>query len=447
MRGGARNIRGLWKKSDFFRFYTARKKCVRQTRKKTVNCLPSRQINAIMIFGIAELRIKDFAPMKKNEPDIDESIAVAAEANAPAPRKKFVFKSPTKRQIKHLAAYSAFILLGNAIAAAATAFFVVPNGFVMGGTTGIGILVRNLLESNGTTGDITDWAVNLTVYIANIALFIVGAVFMGKKYAAATLAGSLLYPAFMSAYVPLNKLYVNSTGHPMGVGGEFGSPMLALVFGSILFGLGLGIVVRVGASTGGTDIPPMIMHKYFNLPVSATMIVLDCSIVALQLIAPQVDLNIALCGILITVFSSMMVEKVSLVGMRKTQVKIISKKYKEIREMILTEMNRGVTLLYGKSGFLQEKCFVIMTVVSNREVVKLKNEVWSIDPSAFLTISVISEVRGNGFTTDEKIALPKQQMHELEDVTEQFEKANTPEEAEKSILSTDTPSALDAKKD
>lgn len=123
-----------------------------------------------------------------------------------------------------------------------------------------------------------------------------------------------------------------------------------------------------------------------------------------------------------------MVDVVSPIGLRRAQVKIISKKHKEIREMILTKMNRGVTMLYGKSGFLQQKCFVIMTVVSNRDVVKLKNEIWKIDPTAFITISVISEVRGNGFSS-EQIALPKQQMMEdLEDVTEQYSSSAPPDE-------------------
>ena len=330
------------------------------------------------------------------------------------------FKRPTKLQLKKFTKQAVSILLGNAIAASATAFFIVPNGLVMGGTSGVGILVRNLLVGAGQTGAIVDWAVNLTVYIANIILFIIGAIFMGKKYAAATFAGTLLYPTFMAIYNPLNQLYVDAHGGvPMGGS----NPLLAVIAGSLIFGLGLGIVVRVGASTGGTDIPPMIIHKYFNVPVGVSMMILDCSIVALQLVA--VDIDTALYGIIITVLSSVIVEQVSPIGLRRTQVKIISKKYKEIRQMILTKMNRGVTMLYGKSGFLQERCFVLMTVVANRDVVRLKNEVWKIDPSAFLTISVISEVRGNGYTNEETVYLPKHQMKEdieddLIDVTEKF---------------------------
>ncbi len=335
---------------------------------------------------------------------------------------KLSFQKPTKNQIKRFVIHALYIVLGNAIAAAATAFLIVPNKLVMGGTSGMGIFIRNLMEQNGVPSSVTEWVVQLTVYAANIVLFIIGAIFMGKKYAAATLAGTLLYPTFMTIYKPLNDLYVNTFG--VAIGGS--NLLLASVIGALVFGLGIGIVVRVGASTGGTDIPPMILHKYFNLPVSVTMMCLDCTIVLLQLIAKGVTIDIVFYGFIITILASVVIEVVSPIGMRKAQVKIISKKYKEIREMILTKMNRGVTMLYGKSGFLQQKCFVIMTVVSNRDVVKLKNEIWKIDPSAFITISVISEVRGNGFSS-EQIPLPKQQMMEdLEDVTEQFSSAAQP---------------------
>lgn len=328
------------------------------------------------------------------------------------------FKKPTKNQTKRFIIHALLIILGNAITAGAAAFFIIPNNFVMGGATGIGIFVRNLFERGGKTVDLypwVDWVINIVVYGVNIVLFAIGALFMGKKFATGTLAGTLLYPTFMTAFKPLNDLYVKAVGMPMGGSDQ----ILAAFFGGVIFGLGIGIVVHVGASTGGTDIPPMIMHKYFNLPVSVTLIGLDCTIIAIQLVC--VDLDTALIGIFITIVSSVVIEVVSPIGTRRSQVKVISKKYKEIRQMILTKMNRGVTMLYGRTGFLQENCYVILTVVSNREVVKLKNEIWKIDPAAFLTISVIGEVRGNGFSTAEKIALPKHQMTEdLIDVTEEF---------------------------
>ncbi len=319
-----------------------------------------------------------------------------------------------KRQILKFLNYICIVVAGNAIAAAASAFFIIPNDFVMGGTTGIGIFVGNLLTNAGKNAD---WAVTLTVYIANILLFILGAVLLGKKFAAATLAGTLLYPSFLSLW----KLVNDKLNNPLqmrpvdGVSSTgINEPLLAIIFGAILFGLGIGIVVRVGASTGGTDIPPMILNKYFNLPVSAGMWILDIFIVVLQFVAVPSAAEI-LYGILMVLLSSIIVDKVALIGTRRAQVKILSKKYEEIRKMILNDLNRGVTMLDGKTGFLREDCYMLLTIVSFRDVVKLRNAVRKIDPDAFFMVSTISEVRGRGFSSD-RVALPKDKQSGLDNM-------------------------------
>lgn len=315
---------------------------------------------------------------------------------------KIRLKKPTKKQVLWFIRYALIVVIGNALTAAASAFFIVPNGFTMGGTTGVGIFVTRLLANAGKSN--LEWVVSLTVYIANIALFIVGSIFLGKKFAIATLAGTLLYPSFLSAFTAINKLYLTAHANiPI----AHDDPLLAAVCGALLFGAGIGITVRVGASTGGTDIPPLILHKYFNIPVSVSLWVLDIAIVLIQFFA-KASVDMILYGVIITLLSSVVIDKVSPIGLRRAQVKVISKKYREIREMILNKLNRGVTMLYGKTGFLQEKCYVVLTVISNRDVVKLKNEVQAIDPDAFLMVSVISEVRGRGFSMD-RIVLPREE--------------------------------------
>lgn len=309
-------------------------------------------------------------------------------------------KKPSKAQVRRFLLYCLYIVVGNAVAAAAYAFFIGPNELVMGGTTGVGIFLRNVLAGK-LADEWLEWIVNLTVYALNIVLFVIGAVLLGKKFAAATLAGTLLYPTFMSIYTPLNDLYIAKHGAAMAAG----DPLLATVFGSLLFGAGLGIVIRVGASTGGTDIPPLILHHYFGIPVAASMWVLDVAIVLLQLFV--VSLETVLLGVLICLLSSAIIDLITPIGFKKIQVKIVSKQYRAIREMILNDLNRGVTVLFGQTGYLKEKCRVLLTIVSNRELVKLKNEVQRIDSEAFMTISVVSEVRGRGFTS-EGIRLPRE---------------------------------------
>ena len=327
---------------------------------------------------------------------------------------KIQIRKPTSKQVKHFLFYILIVVVGNCVASAGSAYFIVPHGFVMGGTTGVGIFVRNLL---GAENPGTEWAVTATVYIANIILFIVGAIFLGKRFAAATLAGTFLYPSFMAIHTQLNNLYVQSAGHIIAEN----DPLLAAFFGALLFGVGIGSVVRVGASTGGTDIPPLILNKLFGVPIVVTMWTLDITIVLIQLIA-DVTLETVLYGIVICIFSSVVIEFVTPIGQRKMQVKIVSHHYAAIREMILKELNRGVTMLYGKTGYLREKCYMLLTVVSPRELVRLKNKVQDIDPDAFLTVSIVSEVRGRGFSR-ESVQLPDEAegRDDLEEVPPGFE--------------------------
>ncbi len=317
------------------------------------------------------------------------------QAGAAAKDKKVHFKKPTKRQVEKFLLNLLFIVVGNAITAAASAFFIVPNNFVMGGTTGLGIFIGNLFQRNGVTGPVVDWMVEITVYAANIILFVIGAILLGKKFAVATGAGTFLYPTFMSVFKLANDAYVKAYGAPIAVAEPLGSPFFAMLCGAILFGLGIGLVLRVGASTGGTDIPPLIFKKFFNAPVSVTMWLTDFSVVAINLIAAPLDS--VLYGVFITLVSAIVVDKVTPIGMKRTEVKIISAHYKEIRDMIITKVSRGVTVLYGQTGYLKEPCHMILTVVSSRQLVTLKAEVQKIDPNAFMTMSVVNEVSGRGF--------------------------------------------------
>lgn len=135
----------------------------------------------------------------------------------------------------------------------------------------------------------------------------------------------------------------------------------------------------------------------------------------IQLVAAPLDA--VLYGIVITILSSVALEIVSPIGARRAQVLIVSRKYGEIRDMILYKLNRGATLLHGETGYLKEDCRMLLTVVSRREVVRLKNEVQKIDPEAFVTVSVVSEVRGRGFSSAQ-VPLPPAERAEEEEPQE-----------------------------
>ncbi len=303
-------------------------------------------------------------------------------------QKKKLFK-----QIRHFT----IIVLGNMIASSASVFFIVPNGLAIGGTTGLGIFIGHFISAS---------TVSLLVLALNVALYLIGVFTLGKKFAISTLLGTFLYPLFMQMW----ELIYAAMGSQLITDDMF----LASTVAGILLGFGIGLVVREGSSTGGTDIPPLILHKYFGLPVSIGLWAIDIAIVFMLGFVSSID--IILYGMITVIVSTIVLDAVTMIGMKKTQVKIISEKYKEIREMILGELQLGVTVLYGQTGFLQEKCHMLLTVVNNRGLVRLKNAVQKVDPNAFLMISVVSEVHGRGYTS-ERIYLDKNErkkdLHEV----------------------------------
>ena len=172
--------------------------------------------------------------------------------------------------------------------------------------------------------------------------------------------------------------------------------MLCTIFAAVAIGLGIGMVIRAGASTGGMDIPPLILNKKFGLPVSVGLYAFDFLILISQIFFR--DTEKSLYGILLIMIYTVLVDKVLLLGKNQMQVKIMSDKYEEINSMIHQKLDRGTTLYQTESGYLHKKGFLVMTVVSNRELPKLNQLIMDIDPKAFMVISQVSEVKGRGFT-------------------------------------------------
>ena len=173
-------------------------------------------------------------------------------------------------------------------------------------------------------------------------------------------------------------------------------PMLAVLYAGGLIGVGVGLVIRAGASTGGMDIPPLVLQKKTGIPVSVSLYVFDCVILVLQFFFSNGEQ--VLYGILVVIIYTFVLDRVLLLGKSQTQVQIISQKYEEINDMIQTRMDRGTTLLTAETGHLRQQIPVVMTVVGNRELPRLSAWVNEIDPKAFLIVSRANEVRGRGFT-------------------------------------------------
>ncbi|MEE1328763.1 MAG: YitT family protein, partial [Oscillospiraceae bacterium] len=181
--------------------------------------------------------------------------------------------------------------------------------------------------------------------------------------------------------------------------------LLNVLFAGMGLGLSLGMVIRGGASTGGMDIPPLILNKLFHVPVSASLWVFDfCIMLSQMAFHPLEDL---LYGGLLLIVISVTLNKVMLLGTSRTEVKIISEKSLEIRDGILSQVDRGCTLLHGEGGYRQQQTEVILSIVSNHELPKIERLARGIDPACFIIVSRVTEVWGRGFSYDKQTDTPE----------------------------------------
>lgn len=272
-----------------------------------------------------------------------------------------------------------FILLGNTCFALGIVMFVLPSGIIAGGTTGISISVEHFFNI----------PISVFVFFFNLVMFITGAVFMGKKFAFTTLISTFYYPLI------LGVLQKEPT-----LSGFTDDTMLATVCGGIITGFSVGMVLRAGASTGGMDIPPLILKKKFGLPVSVTLCCFDFAILLSQAIFS--DKEQILYGVLFVLLTSVTLDRMLMSGTTQTQVKIMSRKYEQINEAVNKTIDRGTTLIHSTTGYMRIENPMVLTIVSNRELNALTKLVMGIDPDAFMVINRVNEVRGRGFTGKKK---------------------------------------------
>lgn len=271
------------------------------------------------------------------------------------------------------------VILGNALYALSVKLFLLPSGLITGGTTGIAISVHHYFGI----------PISLFVFGFNVMMLVVGYLVLGKTFASTTLASTFLYPFLLEL---LNRWLGN-----MVITNDI---LLCTLFSGLGIGMALGIVIRSGASTGGMDIPPLVLKKFFKLPVSFSMYVFDVFILLSQALFSQSEM--ILYGIVLIIIYTMTLDKMLLLGTTRTEIKVISHRANEIRDAILKQMDRGVTMLDGEGGYQREKLQMIFSVISNRELPKIERIVHEIDPECFMSVSRVSEVRGRGFTMNKK---------------------------------------------
>ncbi|EPD52195.1 YitT family protein [Paenisporosarcina sp. FSL H8-0542] len=264
-----------------------------------------------------------------------------------------------------------YIIAGAAIIAVGFNVFLLPNEVASGGVSGISTILKGLFN----------WNPGYVQYAFNIPLFIAGVIFLGKQFGARSLVGTLTLPMFVLLTAGWEPATLN--------------PLLGALFGGISVGVGLGIVFRGHASTGGTDLAAQILAKYTGFTLGTSVMLIDGLIVLSAALVFDIEKGLyALIGLFVTTKT---IDIIQLGFSQSKMVYIITNKQEELRDAIYTEINRGVTKLPAVGGYTEQERPMLLVVVYQTEFTKLKQLVKMVDPSAFVIVSDAYEVLGEGF--------------------------------------------------
>ena len=263
------------------------------------------------------------------------------------------------------------VVLGNILYALAVKLFLIPAGLVTGGTTGIGLAVNYAAGVPVAT----------FVLIFNVVMLAAGFAVLGKQFALTTIVSTFTYPLALNALDMLLGDVVLTQ-----------DIFICTMFSGLGIGLSLGIVIRAGASTGGMDIPPLVLNHFFKIPVSVGLYFFDFVILLVQALFQPLEK--VFYGIVLVIIYTVTLDKMLLMGTTKTEVRVVSDHAQEICDAILKRMDRGVTLLSAKGGYLKEDTTVVLSVISNRELPRVERLIHEIDPESFIVVNRVSEVSG-----------------------------------------------------
>lgn len=269
-------------------------------------------------------------------------------------------------------------IIGTFVFAFGLYYFIAPNHIAPGGVTGIAIIINYF--SGVKIGTLT--------LLINIPLMIIGFFFIGKKFMAKTAVSLIVFSIIMDYILPMFESYTNDR-------------LISAIFGGVLTGAGLGMIFARDASTGGMDIVnKIIAKKNPHIKIGQITLFTDLAVVLISAVAYK-DIGPALYAVICLYISSVAIDTV-LYGFNKSRlIYVISKEAQNIREEILSQMNRGVTVLESFGGYTLKKQPTLMVAIRQTEYPKLKRIVKSNDKDAFLIAVSTSEIVGYGFDTIE----------------------------------------------
>lgn len=269
------------------------------------------------------------------------------------------------------------IILGNIFVAFAVSTLVLENQLISGGVTGLGIVTNHYTGIN----------ISLIVGIINVLLFLLGLFFIGKKFALSTLISTFAFPVLLE-FFNTNAIFHNYCQ----------DTLLAVVLAGCLVGIGVGLMIRSDASSGGMDIIAIILNRKLGIPVFIMVNVFDFIILCMQ--ATFSNPTKILYSIVLVFVTSFMLNKTLTKGSKMIQLVVISDCHEMIKKMIIEEADAGVTSLYSQKGFNETDTKTLLTIIPPVKLTKIKEQIKLIDPVAFMVVATVDEVSGRGYTLE-----------------------------------------------
>ena len=270
---------------------------------------------------------------------------------------------------------SLIIILGNTLLALATSIFILPFNIDNGGLSGISVVLERWFNPA------------IVIFVLNWVLFFIGLIFLKKDFALKTLISTIVYPLIV------NLLYYTNVANY--IISDLNDPLLASIIAAILIGTGLGLVYRVGGSTGGIDVISVMLKKYLGIKISHSTFVVDSIIVSLGLF--MVSVNSSLYGIICVIIASYLIEVITIRGNSSYMMHIVSDKMELINDYIINDLERGSTIISAKGGIHKDEKEMIEVIFNEKEYYRIKHEIQKIDKDAFVSVYKAVNVYGNGF--------------------------------------------------
>lgn len=272
-----------------------------------------------------------------------------------------------------------FIFVGAGIFAFGLVHFNMQNNLAEGGFTGLTLIIYQLIGINPSYSNL----------ILNIPLFFLGWKYLGRTSFFYTIIGTVS----LSVWLWIFERYQ----FKFDLGDDL---MLVALFAGVFVGIGLGIIFRYGGTTGGVDIIAQFAHRYLGMGMGRTMFIFDAVVIGLSILT-YLDYRGAMYTLVAVFIGARVIDFMQEGAYAARGALIISEKNGEIAEKIMKDMERGVTVLKGYGSFTKTNREVLYCVVAKNELVRLKNAITSVDPHAFVSVSEVHDVLGEGFTLDE----------------------------------------------